>query len=403
MRTEHYIYRLYIVVFEFLTTIMIRWSSKSPMVRMFRSFDSDFFKTQIEDKKAKIRDLEYKLRRQTDLAIQRNTNNILSNEDMAKIIAESQAKFQAEWLITFKRHELRLGQKVKNTLEDELRNQQKEQYESAVRPYLPITGHPASRTPSPVLEDSEISRKYYSVAQIRLDTLRQLGAYTTPQDILTLVQQTQFLNVHNEISHRIQRWNAASTSRTLWIEGPFQAPEPSRYTLLSAHVVSTAQNANLPVLYYFCNSTTTLVDLLYSLLAQLVQALPSDFQSTKDFSSARFEALSQTADSLDRVIILLRDLLDVGPYALYVIVDGLQVLRRSSSSLVQVQGVVNILRSASEDKRSERSRLTKTLFTTDGFTNALNCLEATERLDGVDFWGEECAGPDFDGIEVDFM
>ena len=403
IRTENYISKMYVLVFKFLAAIMTKWSSKSSIARLFRSFDSEFFKTEIEDKTTKIRDLEYRLRRQSDLAMQRNLKNIIPKADMAQLITDSQANFQAEWLIVLNQQLLNLGQTVKITLEEQYRSQRQEQLESTRRTALAITGVSSSRNPSPILEDSGTRGEYYAVSQVQLNALQQLRAYTSQQHIPTLAVQARFLNVHGEILNRIQRWNAASTSQTLWIQGPFQVPQPSRYTQLSAYVVMTAQKANVPALYYFCDSTTSTVDLILTLIAQLVRALPNDFRSEFDFSAARFEALNQEeSNAFDRAIILFKDLLAVGPYMLFVIIDGLQTLDRSSNR-AQLQGLVDVLRSAGKDERAEQKRVTKTLFTTDGFTDVLIRLNGAERMSGVDFFGEGGAGPEIDGIEVGFL
>ena len=402
IRTEHYVSRLYAVVFIFLATIMTKWSSKSSAARLFRSFDSEFFKNEIEDKKAKIRDLEYKLRRQSDLVMQRNTNSIISKADMAQLLADSQARFELQLMMKIKQQQLILGQTIKGALEDQFRNQQEEQRELALRLESSINDQINSRIAATTLETSETLGRYYTNVQIRLNALHQLRSYVAQQRILTLIERSEYLNVHIEIFNRIQQWNAARTLQTLWIQGPFQVPQPSRYTQLSAYVITTAQKADIPVIYYFCDSTTGIIDLLYTLIAQLVRVLPDDLQSQLDFSPARFEALDGTPKSIDQAITLFADLLNAGPYTLFIIIDGLQALERPSNR-AHIQRLVNVLRSTDDDAVSERTCITKTLLTTDGFTEALIQLKGDERMDSAEFLGEDGAGPDYDGMEVGFL
>lgn len=401
IRTEHYISRMYVVVFKFLATIMAKWTSRSSIVRLFRSFDSEFFKAEIEDKKAKIRDLNDRLRRQSDLTIQRNTNNIIPKADMIRLIVEAQrdaqAKFEAELLIRLKQQELRLGQTVKGTLEEQYRSHRKEQRGNGPRIQLSTTTAEMISSPTP-----EASAKFYSNIHIQFDALSQLRSYATQTNILdVLVAQAQPLNVNSEIFSRIQQWNAASTSQALWIQGPFQAPQPSHYTLLSSSIITTAQKVDAPVLYYFCDSTTSMIDLVYSFIAQLVKALPSDFQSDKDFSAARFDALDKTSGSVGKAIKLFKDLLEVGPYMLFLVIDGLQMLE-NSTNIAQIQALVQALRFAGKN-HLEQTRITKTLFTTDGFTDALIQLRGDERMSAEDFAGDDGAGPEVDGIEAGFL
>ena len=282
---------------------------------------------------------------------------------------------------------MRLGQSVKYTLGEQFRNQQREQRESTSRVYMSVTDQPAPRKASPGLDDSNAFRTNHAIAQVRFDGLQQLRTYITPQNIEALIRQAEFIDRLNEISPRILQLNAAPASQRLWIQGPFQAPRPSWYTLLSAYFVRTVQSINVPVLYHFCDSDSTTVEFVYSLLAQLLLVLPGDFQSERDFSCSRFKTLDGTSDSLDGAVALFKDLLGVGPNALYVVVDGLQMLSRSSSSLSQLQDLVDALGSASADQNSESIHVTKTLFTTDGFTDILIGLEATERLNGDDLLG----------------
>lgn len=67
---KEYVARLYVVVFKFLVNIMVKWS-RSSISRLLSSFDSDFFKDEIEDKKKSIGELERRLNRQASLAMQR--------------------------------------------------------------------------------------------------------------------------------------------------------------------------------------------------------------------------------------------------------------------------------------------------------------------------------------------
>ena len=384
---------MYVVVFRFLTTMMIKWSSKSSMARLFRSFDSEFFKNEIEDKRSKIRDLADKLRSQSNLETQRNTNEIKQN---LAVIAESQANFQLQLHILSRQ----MGLQIKSSLEEQYRNYLIEQPERELKLHSPFTGEPALQVLSPA---SDSSVHQYTVAQVQLSGLRQLRSYSPQIQVLGFVEQAQLLSVNNELINRIQNWNAAGASQTLWIQGPFQVPQPSRYTQLSAYLVMTAQKADVPVLYYFCDSTTSMIDLVYTLIAQLVRVLPRDFKSEKDFGSARFETLDGSSDSVNQGIRLFGDLLEVGPYMLFVIIDGLQMLGRTSSSDAQAQELVDILRTAGKDESSESSGIVKTLFTTDGFTDALIRLKASERVSSIDLTEEDGTGPDVDGVEVGFI
>ena len=113
---------------------------------------------------------------------------------------------------------------------------------------------------------------------------------------------------------------------------------------------------------------------------------------------------------------------------LFVVIDRLQMLDNSSNRK-QIQELVDALRSEGsasregpaghegsvgneENYRKENNdnkrdkdpdRLIKTLFTTDGFTDALIHPPGDERLNSTDFTNGEGAGPEIDGIEVGFL
>ena len=401
MRMDHFVARLYVVVFTFLTTIMTKWLSKSSLARMFRSFDSEFFKEEIEAKKSSIRDLEHKLERSANLSMQRSIRNVIPKAEMKALIADQQAKFQIEWLIKMSQQEAILGRTVKNALEEQYESERQRTQERAViaDPPRPAPDQRIGGERSLMLEGPGSSSTFYTVGEIRLNALRRLRPYTIQlQDIESIVHP-QFLNVNIEVFNRIKQLNASSSSQTLWIHGPFLVPRPSRYTQLSATVVMTAQRAKIPTINYFCDSTIGVIDLILSLTAQLVRLLPHDFESTLDFSATRFDTFVDGSPTINQAIRLFRDLLTVGPYMLLIVIDGLQVLDNSSNR-TQIQSLVDVLHSAS---KGEPDRVIKTLFTTDGFTDALIRIPGDERMNCMDFASEDGAGPEYDGVEIGFL
>ena len=404
MRMEHFVARLYVVVFTFLATIMTKWLSKSSIARMFRSFDSEFFKDEIEAKKSSIRDLEHKLERSAHLSMQRSIKNIIPGSDMKTLIADQQAEFQLQWLIKMTQQEAILGRTIKSALEEQYENerQRMEQRALTARPTGSASNYSMTGEISPAAEVFGNSSTHYVVAEVRLTALQRLRFYTIEPQGLESIVHPQYLNVNIEVFNRVKQLNASSASQTLWIHGPFLVPRPSRYTQLSATVVMTAQKAKISTVSYFCDSNTKLVDLIYSLIAQLVRFLPEDFESTSDFSATRFDALDGGNHTIDLGITLLRDLLIFGPHMLFIVIDGLQVLDNSTNR-AQVQGLVDVLHSASSPGNRELDRIIKTLFTTDGFTDAFIRIPGGERMNCMDFASEDGAGPEYDGVEVGFF
>ena len=384
---EHLVAKMYAVVFKFLATIMINWSSKSSLGRLVRSFDSDFFKDEIETKRPSLQDLEQRLERNDRLAMHRGVKTI---EERLKLL---QADFQREF---------RMGRTQVTHLEKQVQDLRREVRESPSKAQIHMRPQSTTRQSFLTAEGSNPPMLLYRIDQLQENALQRLRSHTAQVHIAEMVVQAHLLNIHMDLFNRIQQWNAASASSALWIQGPFQVPQPSRYTQLSAYVIMTAQKANIPVIYYFCDSTTSMVDLIYTLIGQLVGLLPADFYSSLDFSAARFDTLDCRSDSIEQATTLFKDLVVEGPHMLFVVIDGIQMLD-TGSDRVHIQELVNVLRDTGTERNGNPIRLIKTLFTTDGLTDALIHLSDAERIDCTDFFGEEGAEPEIDGIEVGFL
>lgn len=87
---------------------------------------------------------------------------------------------------------------------------------------------------------------------------------------------------------------------------------------------------------------------------------------------------------------------------LFVVIDGIQMLD-TGSDRAQIQELVKVLRYAGTKRNEKPTHLVKTLLTTDGLTDALIHLPDAERIDCTDFFGEEGAEPEIDGVGVGFL
>ena len=396
MLMRDYVAKLYVVVFKFLVGIMTKWS-KSSVARFLRSFDSSFFDEEIQQKKTKIRDLEHRLERQGSLAMKNSVKEAPSKEDIAKIVSVSQANFQMELSIKADQFQRELGRTMKNTLQEEFLNTMWAQRdELLLGANSPLA---RSREASPMPVPPNEADNFYRRKQIELTAHRLLQQNTRQEHVQTMVAQSENLSIHIGIFDRIQQWNAAKTSQCLWIQGPFQVSRPSHYTLLNTYVLAAAERASIPTISYFCELGTDMVKMVYSLILQLVALIPDDFRSDLDFTSARFDALTGTTDSLSDAIDLFKDLLSVGPYLLFILVDGLQVLH-TASNVGSLTKFVQLVRDCGKEATGSL-RTVKTLITTDGFVEPLTALRGNQRLDALDFTSEDL---DFaDGIEVGFL
>ena len=115
---KEYVATLYVVVFNFLVAVMTKWF-KSSINRLLRSPDRDFFKDEIEEKKTKIRDLERRLNRQASLTVQRSIKDVPTQDQIEKIFATAQAKFDANFWQKAERYQRDLGEAMVKTLQEQ--------------------------------------------------------------------------------------------------------------------------------------------------------------------------------------------------------------------------------------------------------------------------------------------
>ena len=399
MRAKGYVAKLYVVVFKFLATIMTKWSSRSSVTRLLRSFDSDFFQEEIGKKKTEIEALERRFKDHSNLKSQQALTREI--EKISQSQADAQARFDTQLTIISKQLELQIGLQAQKMLEDQLHHHGEGGPQKYLDMQRSLAGVRSTNLLAMASGTGEAAARI-SALQLKLLSSKQLRKYEARQDIDHMLIRSRHLCINSEILSRIKLWNASTESHLLWICGPFMAPQPSKYSLLSACMIQTAQRADVPVIYYFCDFKTGLVDLVYSLMAQLLQIIPDIVESDRDFSYGRFETLDEKNESIDSAINLLGDLLSVGPEALFVVVDGVQWLTKPSF-LRPAQRFFDLLRASGEEEGSRRSRLIKTFSTTDGASESLSSLQGVGGMSIFDVSGESSVGPEADEMEVSFL
>ena len=137
----------------------------------------------------------------------------------------------------------------------------------------------------------------------------------------------------------IQDWSQATTSQSLWIQGPFEDACPSAMSEITGKVVSIALEMKLPVLCFFCDlqryenventhnanpAALALIDLAYSLIRQLIDLFPAQVQAMKNVRKTDFEGLNGSLDSYADAVIVLNKLLHLAPSTMLVFIDGLE-------------------------------------------------------------------------------
>ncbi|KAK0514347.1 hypothetical protein JMJ35_002964 [Cladonia borealis] len=191
---------------------------------------------------------------------------------------------------------------------------------------------------------------------------------------------------------RLRDWASSGKSGILWVVGPNDNRYPSKMSANVAEMVKLFQP--MPV-FHFCelpNPRTTqdgksveeigLVSMVYSIIQQLIEYLPPQNYTSKDFSLNRFTSLDGTVSTLNAALELMRDLMSVClPWVIF-IVDGIERLDYGQGQQ-GCEEFVKTLRqlTTTKPRDGEPQRIYKVLFTTSEKPGALmRTLDVKEIL-----------------------
>jgi len=185
---------------------------------------------------------------------------------------------------------------------------------------------------------------------------------------------THSLLISDQISLHLRPWLRNSQTSCLWLqEGPHgNTASPLGAAFLAAGKQSTivsviahsCQWDSMDTSLLAASTLQSVVNLIRSLVYQLICCLPPTLTTDINFSPERFKCLQESTDqSLETAVGIVEDLLRVGPESIIFVLDGLQkvdrlanvavlpALRRLFDVLVTIPG---------------QGRVVKTLFTTPG-------------------------------------
>lgn len=150
--------------------------------------------------------------------------------------------------------------------------------------------------------------------------------------------------------------------------------------MIAASVIKSALNIGIPLVHVFCdwpgkNEEKAVVNILYSMIRQLVDILPLKVETSSDFSAARFSNLDGSFQTWDEALSICAELFIEVPSPLLVVIDGIEhvSLGTSRKNIESLLGVLNahISRVSEQDKSP---KIFKVLFTTTRNCAALNRL-----------------------------
>jgi hypothetical protein len=386
--------RLYVVIFKCFAGIFEEWSG-SRLKRFVHSFDADFLNRIIKNHRDQMNQLSSELDREAGLKTQDVIlNEVAKKEDLEKMNTKHQQIWNKLVEMDNKMEAFRaLGQSAKHMLIDEAFFQLLQDRLQRQVTWQPEAGWSVRQAPLARQLSAGVTTTIFSQQDLQKG-VRHLGRFVQ-QDILQSLKENLFgLQINLEVYVKLREWNSKMSRTALWIEGPSEAEMPSQNTLTSASLVSVTQGTSSTSIFYFCqvpaspgaivgDCTQGLVHAVYSLISQLVQYLPPEFDSDRDFSETCFANLDGSKLSLPNALLLMRDLLGVSTSPTYCIIDGIQFLENlgDSQHTALLQQFVGLL--CGVDLPGDL--ILKTCFTTDGHALVLSNMSQANRVEQITY------------------
>ena len=223
---------------------------------------------------------------------------------------------------------------------------------------------------------------------------QMLSDYVLGQRVIEpLLDTPQAAALPDEMCARLREWISSDQSEILWVAGPYDHCYPSKLSVIAAAMVKLFAEAKPMVVFYFCDLPSSrtiqggnsveesgLVSMVYSMIQQLIEHVPPQFDSSSDFSLKRFTPLHGNVSTLDAALELFTDLIPLClPYIVF-IVDGIQWLdyrrgQKGCKEFVHTLRQLMTMKSPDNDPQC----VYKVLFTTAGnpscLMQTLDCRE----------------------------
>lgn len=225
--------------------------------------------------------------------------------------------------------------------------------------------------------DSQPTTRQWTADEVALNSAH-LEDFFHRDRVRLYYEPTGHIMASQEILHRLADWtgNTSPESAVLWLDGPPIAAEglDNPMTMIAVHFVNLASASEIPIISHFCElrrgdrlrtgnssfETQGVLGLLCSLARQMIELLSPIFETGKDLSEERFKLVEGSSSSWADMLALFQDLVELIPYKVFCVIDGMHWIDDSSSSAF----VQDLLKALRNDKF-------KTLFTTSGRSPSL--------------------------------
>lgn len=229
--------------------------------------------------------------------------------------------------------------------------------------------------------------------------------------LVSLLDVPQVVALPNEMFARLREWMSSNQSEILWVAGPSDHCRPSNVSPVAATMVKLFAEAKPMVVFNFCDlprprtiddgksvEEIGLISMVYSMIQQLIEHVPPEFDSSNDFGLKRFTPLNGDVSTLDAALELFGDLIRLClPYIVFII-DGIQWLdyRKGQKGCKEF---VNTLRQLKTMKPPDNDPqcVYKVLFTTAGnpscLMQTLDCREILLQDELIESLNINCIEP----------
>lgn len=202
--------------------------------------------------------------------------------------------------------------------------------------------------------------------------------------------------VEADVVQRLQQWTAQAFPSMLGIFGPGSLYEENEFRLLTRSYIHVAKASSLACISYFCtlkpvfdspgesDEAMASVELLYSLIRQMMIYLPLHLPKEPTLRKTRFDDLDGTLRTWDLGLAIFRDLFQIiETPVLLVSIYGMELLDSSESTPCLV-ALLDTLRQCmrAHGEGTGQAAVMKVLFVTSGISQALySGLEVEEICD----------------------
>lgn len=382
---ERYVTRLYLIVFKCYLEIFNHWYSANPLQRFLRSFDQGASKAIVASSKDEMEQLKNKVKDEMLL----ETGDV-THQTFERV---GQANLDLQKILTFL-EELREGFNVLGLHEqDTLRHEGMTRIARIIEASTPQAA--ISETPQVAMSVADaLPSQVEDNSQAPESIINKLQKYLQPGLVEKLLARNKRLNISRDVYHRLQKWSTEGESKALWIRGPVSVPRPSLCTKIAASVVQVAIKNDVSVAAYFCAPQNQLanlpqprqvrlMNLVYSLLAQLAMELPPETARDPKLVP-QLEALDEIPSSTSKAIGILKELISSRRGILFVVIDNIQTLE-DAQDLQQMADLGDLLSCLTSANERTAAHTIRVCLTTDGRARCLASIAGDNVIDTVSF------------------